>query len=43
MFKSAGNDNAIDVLIEKAMNERDDLVGYMSIRHELEKAIKKWR
>ena len=44
MFNSStGTDKVIDVLIEKVVNERDDLVDYVSIRQEPENAINKWR
>lgn len=43
MFNSTETGKEVEVLVEKAMNERDDLLGYLCIRQELENAINKWR
>ena len=43
MFNNVGEDSVVEILVEKAMKERDDLLGYKCIREKLEKAINTWR
>ena len=43
MFNNIGEGKVVEILVEKAMNERDDLSGYKCIRQKLEEAINMWR
>ena len=43
MFNNIGQNKVVEILVGKAIDERDDLLGYKCLRQKIEKAINMWR